>query len=599
MKKLWGIIFAVLGVAIFFQSATTVKADDYTIKQYFANADILKNGDIDLTQRVTYRFNGDFHGVYYNQDIQGIKGMSKPQVYYEDSDQDIKPLVASDSGQNDTFKVTKSNKQVNIKVYHDVSFQKVTYIYKYKLNGAITNYLDTAEMNWKMIGSGWDQKINKADLQVNLPQKNVSKLQAWTHGPLNGTTKVSQKNGQVKMTIDNLPSNQFVESHIIFPTAVTADNKNVINKKAKASVLKHEKRLAQAANAKRNHKIWIYRILMILGFAVILIIYLYHFISLKKHPTNKHIIPTPLHHFFDEPKFLPSMTQIVLNHTDKADAQALTADLLYEVGQHHLKIEKIGIHGKNYEITALTPPTNAFFKYLIEEIGNGESVTLNQIKGVARSSEKFVTLFENWSKDAAEGREKYLDFKNINIMDNFRVAAIASDVILFIMIMINILFERHILLFSTIAVILMIAVWIIYWYLKKKITLYTDEGEVEVNQIRAFKRMLNDIDDIKMAEVGDVILWEQFLPYAVVFGVSDKVIKALKLNFSTEQLDQSMVIPFYIGAGGFLGSSSTGFQSSFTSAITASGSSSVVGGSGGFSGGSSGGFGGGSGGGAF
>jgi len=91
------------------------------------------------------------------------------------------------------------------------------------------------------------------------------------------------------------------------------------------------------------------------------------------------------------------------------------------------------------------------------------------------------------------------------------------------------------------------------------------------------------------------------LPYAVVFGVSDKVIKALKINFSAEQLDNSMVIPYYIGAHSFINSSSSGFQASFGSAITGGNgsSSSVSGGSGGFSGGSSGGFGGGSGGGAF
>jgi len=80
--------------------------------------------------------------------------------------------------------------------------------------------------------------------------------------------------------------------------------------------------------------------------------------------------------------------------------------------------------------------------------------------------------------------------------------------------------------------------------------------------------------------------------------VSDKVIKALKINFGTDTINQSAIAYYYIGANSFI-ASNTGFQSAFLGAISAGGSSSISGGSGGFSGGSSGGFGGGSGGGAF
>lgn len=82
-------------------------------------------------------------------------------------------------------------------------------------------------------------------------------------------------------------------------------------------------------------------------------------------------------------------------------------------------------------------------------------------------------------------------------------------------------------------------IWSFYFIAKRKIVLYTDEGAEEINRIKAFKSMLQDIDDIKLAQVGDIILWEQFLPYAVAFGVSDKVIKALKVNFGKEAIKQS------------------------------------------------------------
>lgn len=595
MKKLVGLLFAFLAIFLALQTTTDVKADKFTVKNYDVTVDIKKDGNADLTQKIVYDFQGDYHGVYYNQDLKGIKGASDPVVTYNNG-AGAKTLVNNDSNQNDTVKVTRTDNSMDMKVYHAVDSEMVTYTYKYQLYGVITNYLDTAELNWKIIGNGWDNDLNNIKLTLNFPEKNITQLQAWTHGPLAGHTEVDKENGQVVMTLDELPANQSVESHVIFPTTVTADNKNVVNKKAKARILAAEKSKAEAANARRQREKNFYWIMMAIAGVVIVIIYLYQFIKLHKNPGQKHQIPTPLHHFFDEPEFIPSFTEVILDRQSKANSNSLTADLLNEVGYRRMKIDKIG---KDYQITALVPPTNEFFKYLIEKIGDGKSVCLKDIRKFARGNDdKMTKKFDKWAKDAAKGREKYLDLSNMNLVDSFKSSTIAVDIVLGIMLMISLILSSKVLLSSVILVVIGLVAWIPYAIIKKKITPYTDLGEEEVNKIRAFKRMLEDIDDIKMAEVGDIILWERFLPYAVIFGVSDKVIKALKVNFGADVVNNSAIAYYYIGSSSFL-NSNTGFQTAFTGAISAGGSSSISGGSGGFSGGSSGGFGGGSGGGAF
>ena len=594
MKKLVGLLFSFLAIFLAFQTTTDVKADKFTVKNYDVTVDIKKDGNADLTQKIVYDFQGDYHGVYYNQDLKGIKGASDPVVTYNNGSGD-KILVNNDSNQNNTVKVTRTDNSMDMKVYHAVDSEMVTYTYKYQLYGVITNYLDTAELNWKIIGNGWDNDLNNIRLTLNFPEKNITQLQAWTHGPLSGHTEVDKKNGQVVMTLDELPANQSVESHIIFPVTVTADNKNVVNKKAKARILAAEKSKAEAANARRKRQKNFYWIMVAIAGVFIVIIYLYQFIKLRKNPGQKHQIPTPLHHFFDEPEFIPSFTEIILDRQSKANSNSLTADLLNEVGYRRMKIDKIG---KDYQITALVPPTNEFFQYLIEKIGDGKTVRLKDIRKFARNNDdKMTKKFDKWAKDAAKGREKYLDLGNMNLVDSFKVATIAVDIILGIMLMVSLILSSTVLLSGAILVVIGVVAWIPYAIVKKKITPYTDLGEEEVNKIRAFKRMLEDIDDIKMAEVGDIILWERFLPYAVIFGVSDKIIKALKVNFGADVVNNSAIAYYYIGSNSFL-NSNTGFQTAFTGAISA-GDSSISGGSGGFSGGSSGGFGGGSGGGAF
>lgn len=599
MRKLWGALFIFLGIFLAFQTTTTVQAKSFQIEKYHVNAQIQKNGDIDLTQQIEYHFHGKFHGVYYNQDLKGIKGAETPQVWVK-TGQKTTPLTNNTTEQDNTFKVNETNDRMDIKVYHAVQNETATFIYKYRLDGAITNYLDTAEMNWKIIGNGWEKELNNVKLTVQLPKNNVSQLQAWSHGFSAGYTKVDRKNGRVIMTLKHNPANTAVESHIIFPTLVTPDNQNIVNKKMKSKILAAEKQLAIEANIKRRNKEYIYRVLMAVGFLVVIVIYLFRIVAIRKDNINQHIVPTPLYHLFEEPKFVPSFTKVLLDRSTKADGLSLTADLLYEVNKRRMKIES---SGRTYLITALVPPTNKFFKYLIEEIGDGQKVTVKQIKQAATSMytrRKVNRHFTDWSKAAAKNRAKYLDLHNISIVDDFKFSAVATDIILAIMFVISVIFGKSILLTGIVALMLGLLIWSFYFIAKRKIVLYTDEGAEEINRIKAFKSMLQDIDDIKLAQVGDIILWEQFLPYAVAFGVSDKVIKALKVNFGKEAIKQSEFLPYYMGSASFLGTSPAGFQTAFVGAISAGGAaSSTSGGSGGFSGGSSGGFGGGSGGGAF
>ena len=67
--------------------------------------------------------------------------------------------------------------------------------YHYVLSGLITNYQDTAELNWKILGAGWDVRLHNVKVTLQLP-KPVADLQAWTHGPLTGYTDVERAQGK-------------------------------------------------------------------------------------------------------------------------------------------------------------------------------------------------------------------------------------------------------------------------------------------------------------------------------------------------------------------------------------------------------------------
>ena len=155
--------------------------------------------------------------------------------------------------------------------------------------------------------------------------------------------------------------------------------------------------------------------------------------------------------------------------------------------------------------------------------------------------------------------------------------------------------EENIVLFICAAILLVLAILAVV-YNKKKLSAYTARGAEVTNQVRGFKKMLDEIGNFKMRDIGELILWEEIMPYAVALGVSKKVLKQLKLEFADEIDDTNLL--FW---GTFYSDGKNGFASNFSSSFDSGANlnSSASGGSGGFSGGSSGGFGGGSGGGAF
>ena len=196
-----------------------------------------------------------------------------------------------------------------------------------------------------MIGSGWDVPLNNVKIVIQLPAKNVSALQAWTHGPLSGQTKVERAAGRVTMTLGHNPANQFVESHLLFPTTVTATNTRTNTAKRKVTVQKQEAKLAQEANEKRRRNRLLRRVIFgaaVAGWLLVMIGYLWW---LARHPAKPHQQPIPINHSFDVPPVTPAVAESLWAQRSP-NTDALTAEILRAAANHEITIETVAGHRK-------------------------------------------------------------------------------------------------------------------------------------------------------------------------------------------------------------------------------------------------------------
>ena len=85
-----------------------------------------------------------------------------------------------------------------MKIYHEMDGGRATFVYRYTIKSLITNYQDTAELNWKVIGKGWEKPLSDVQITINLPSRPVPELKAYAHGDLSGETKVDRDQGRYR-----------------------------------------------------------------------------------------------------------------------------------------------------------------------------------------------------------------------------------------------------------------------------------------------------------------------------------------------------------------------------------------------------------------
>ena len=598
MKKLFHLIIGmIMLIALTIIFTKPALADvDYDITNVDVTAHVNTNGSLLMERRIIYKFDDDAHGVFYQQNLTNNQELKNQQVRII-SGKNSQPVVQSDSHANNTYELSHGDHGYRFKVWHNVTDgEKFTVIYTYEITNAIINWKDTAELNFKIIGDGWDTDLDNVRVGIFFPGP-VKDLKAWAHGDLSGQITVNPEKGNIIMTAANVSGNEGIEVHSLFPTAVTSQNKNIRDQNHKKYVLNQEAKFAREANERRQRsRIFGLGALALSGlFSLFIIIKSF---TLKKSgvkPKKEKQLPRN----YDLPRVSPVMAEI-LDIDNKPSSRSLTAYLMELAVQKRIEIDPVKVRRKTYYKISLTDKDLKdevpLIRYLFNKVGDGKSFTTYELK--KHRSSKLSKIFASWQK------QKKQEAVSAGFLD--KQIESKKDTNLVLMIILLVLSGAGIIaaFFSSegaaglfIAAVILIGVAILATiYSNKKLSPYTDKGAEATNQVRGFKKMLDEIGNFKMREVGEMPLWEKIMPYAVALGVSKKVLKQLKIEFADEIDDANILFwgPFYSsGQDGF----ASNFNSSFNSGANLN--SSASGGSGGFSGGSSGGFGGGSGGGAF
>lgn len=607
----------------------------YKITNQDVTAEITAEGNVKFTQK--WVFDASFmNGALLKVDTGGFE-LGAYKVGVENGDK-LEEFTEDklDSKRPKTFHIQSNRDVKTFKAYYPVSNKKVTFVAEYTLNHIVTNYADTAEFNRKLIGEGVDFKTD-VTAKVILPPGQITdkdSFKAWAHGGTgSGTVELGQENGRsvVILKSNGTPANRFVEVHTIFPTSLTPHNTNVVNQNMKEEI--ESKEAAQAEADRKAYESQKYATSAVQWGAMILMSLLpFHlwrkYFKLRRQ-LNPNPVQLPIHNYNLPSHTAPAVvTSAVFRSSGEPNPDDFSATVADLARKGYLELEEErrenrGIFSNSSMTARVTKLTDEVADYPLQGHERAvltflfpddeTSVTLEDLEKRMKKNRHFakkrLAAYENFqSRASIAGSQLVESARDKNNSLRFQaIGAIILNVILGgVALFAGFMATNHPFLEQVGWIALGLALFEIFLNVVFIITvsvrpLRTAEEDQLYQEWHGFAKMLEDVGQMNMRDIASLALWEEYLVYAIAFGIADKVLDALKVQFTQAELVEGMTYyPMYYNTGLYSHVLSQSISSNVSSASTYSQDHSYSGSNsggfgGGFSGGSSGGSGGGGG----
>lgn len=613
IKKLLLIVISIMTFLLVFSAKVEASQE---LNELTFEVQINEDGSMDVTE---------LWDIYISETNTLFKTFEKDNSKYSKiTDVNIKDVT---NGENKQFK------QINEEMYHvtkdcyyamtnsnglfeiawgvglDDDSDTRIYQISYTVKDAVAKYNDYSELYWKFIGDNFEIDAHEIKGTIYLPQnaENKEDIKVWGHTKhLNGEIYVTDLN-KIQFTVNNYWSGNYVEIRTLIPNYIIQTTGRQYNHNILDTVLEEETKWANEANERRKIAQNIQYIIAGVGVLITLFLITKIFKNIKKlNKLEKKFKPTTKLEYFRELPYedaTPAEALFVFSSgMNKSFSASFSANILDLALRKYIILEVIKKQGAFESDNIKIRLENKSF----EELKEDEKMTLEFLKEVAGGKNELTTkditkyLEKHYSKVDKLNRnlEKIIEKEetsngnyikqNEKEMNKFAGICVVYSVFACFTIPIiigSIAFSK---LLATVATLLATTLTInavITGMMSAKVNVFTQKGVDEKEKWKAFKKYMEDFSLLKDKEVPALVLWEKYLVFATAFGISEKVLKQLKVIYP-EITDVNSTINTYSYIH-IMNSVNIGncINSSVYSAIGSSGS----GAGGGFSGGGGGG----------
>jgi len=430
------------------------------------------------------------------------------------------------------------------------------YQISYKVEDAITVYNDCSELYWMFIGTENGIPAKNVTGEIKLPKNvtDIEKLRVWTHGPLHGEINKTSTD-TVQFSITNLKPETMLETRIVVEEEMFNSNAKKVAENKLQKILDEEQKWANEANMKRILTQIGIKLGVVVGVFIYILVFKLFYKKIgqykkKLEEMQDENIKTDVGEFFrDIPRekdstpaeaaylyyskdnvftanslkssiFSGTLLQLCLKgfiSFENADQKDVTIKINTEIKDIREKVE------------GLKTSEKAIYDLLskIQKCTEGD-LTMSAIKKYAK--EKYDSFGNSMDKLISAAKNSHINGGNYNVSkekEYEKYSDSSTNYAAFAVLMLSIGVG---IVFLPIAIEFMICSSLTK-KISKKISVLTEKGQIERQQWQGLKKYMEEFSMLDKRELPELVLWEKYLVYATVFGISDKVIQQLKVVY--------------------------------------------------------------------
>jgi hypothetical protein len=203
---------------------STALARDYHVASANETFRVARDGSVHVTERLTFAFDGSYHGAYRlipalpGESISDVAVAEDGSAYSPGAD----PAVGS-AGDPDTFGVTTTAEGWTQVAWHFVATdEQRTFTLSYVMHGYVRAYRDVDNLYLQVWGSQWTVPLDRLNATIELPgaarKTERPLLRIWGHpASVHGSTAINSPS-VVTLAAVAVPPRQFVEADVTWPS---------------------------------------------------------------------------------------------------------------------------------------------------------------------------------------------------------------------------------------------------------------------------------------------------------------------------------------------------------------------------------------------
>ena len=529
--------------------AGAIFGKSYEFSSVEIDATVLPDGSLDLVEKRTFDFDGEFSFAFFTVawPPEQIEGFTVREGAAE-----IPTTDESSSG------------QLNRRWEFSAEDERRTFTIGYRVRCAVDVWADTAHLNWQFIGTGWDVPTEHALVTVHLPEAaaRAKKLErpsetcpkkapsaqfetrpltegetlAWGHGPLGGEVRIPDPQ-TVTLEISDLPASTFVEGSILFPESAVPLAYQ-IPAPMRETIVATEEELARQANVDRGvllaeqarrerlrRYLWLGLGGLVLAFVLLVVISRIR----DRVPGAPEVLQTP-----PEEIHPVELAQMWAAANGKAGASNVYRTQMLHLAQTGaIELQAVGrvTDPEDFRVRLRdkengTPNDVEFLEFLFPDSADVD-VALSSLKP---TGSRRTELREWWKAVDSSGKSVLKGLLPVLRWESLLTTVFGLAGFVGAMAMTGLIGSPVALLLFPVS---LVGMAIAHVLIRPRIG---EQGRERIAKWRAFRRFLTGFSSLPEAPTLAVVIWEQYLVYAVALGVADEVEKQVKALIPPEEL---------------------------------------------------------------